>query len=353
MPRNMVSTISSVFAVLEQHASLRGSVVPALPKGAYRTIYGDEPEQAKLRNLKCVDLFRASSHLAMGLFQYGLDEFVGVMGFDFEPEVPELDAVDIGAGTGVVLLTEFKAAPSASPPNIVNVVGSASSADDGYEGHAFADIAGLFPVLQFFQVERGTIDRIGWPLLLKSATSEAAQGGSWVGALLQNAMYDLAGLEAREFPYPALCRAMFDLDPRSLFMALYRCVEATYARDACEKLRVELGLDAPWYELTAKLDRALGWRAPEAASINRTLEHADPADLKIICGCLGTSEADDMSVPAGRAIYKLRNNIVHFRAGDDQNYAAALDWDLLCTHLARVVREVYGSAFPFIEADSA
>jgi hypothetical protein len=59
-----------------------------------------------------------------------------------------------------------------------------------------------------------------------------------------------------------------------------------------------------------------------------------------------------MSVPAGRAIYKLRNKIVHFRAGDDQDYAASLNWDLLCTHLARVVGEVYGAAFLTAEAAS-
>jgi hypothetical protein len=288
----------------------------------------------------------------MGVFRYAGDEFVGVMGFDFEPDVPELSAVDVGAGTGVVLLFEFEAAPSASPPTIVNIVGYASSADEGYEGHDFANIQGLFPSLQFFQVQPGAIGSTGWPLLLKSATSEAAQGGSWVGPSLRNAIYDLAGLEAREFPYSALCRAMFDLDPRSLFMALYRCVEATYARDACEKLRAELGLDTPWYELTAALDRALGWRAPEAASINKTLEHADPEDLRAICDCLGVGPADDMSVSAGRAIYKLRNKIVHFRAGDDQDYAASLNWDLLCTHLARVVGEVYGAAFLTVEAAS-
>lgn len=239
-----------------------------MPERAYRTIYGDETEQAKLRDLTSAVIFRASSHRAMGVFRLEGDEFVGVMGFDFEPDVPELDAVDVGAGTGVVLLSEFKAEPSASAPVISNVVGYASSADDGYVGHDFDVIQQLFPSLQFLQVRPGTIGSTGWPLLLKSATSEAAQGGSWVGPSLQEAVYDLAGLEAREFPYSALCRAMFDLDPRSLFMALYRCVEATYARDACENCESRWGSTLPGLTLPlSSIERWVGERPRPQASI--------------------------------------------------------------------------------------
>ena len=351
MNRNMKATIASVFDGLARHASLRGSVVPALPVGAYRTIFGDADEQARLVGVVAGDMFRANSHVAMGVFQYNDEYFVGLMGFDFEPELPELSLADVDAGVGLVMLSEFAATPKASAPEIANVVGAASSVDKDYIGHDFAAIQRLYPSLQLFDVMPGSMGSTGWPILLKAASSEAAMGSSWIGVSLQQAIHELAGLEAREFPYEALCRAVFDLDPRSLFMALYRCVEATYARDACESLRTELGLEKSWYEIATALDRALGWRAPEASSINRTLEHADEADLHAICGCLKVEPTEDMPVAAGRAIYKLRNKIVHFRAGDDQNYAAAMDWELLCTHLARIVGGVYGSAFRLSEAD--
>ncbi len=345
MTRNRKVAISSVFDVLTDYASLRGSVVPQPPPPAYRTIYGDTEQVAILTRMTCSEYFRASAHVAMGIFEYNQERFVGVMGFDFEPDIAELGAVDVGAGAGIVMYLEFDAVPKASPLTVVNIVSAQSSADDNYLGHDFESIRQLFPSLQLFEIAPSAISSSNWPLLLRVAIGEAAQGGSWVGAALQQAVCDLADLQAPVFPYAALCRAIFDLDPRNLFMALYRCIEATYARDACEKLRTELGLRAPWYELAVKLDRSLGWRAAEAASINTTLINAAEDDLRAICDLLAAEIKDDLSVAAGRAIYRLRNKIVHFRASDDQNYAADIDWDLVCKHMAYVVRDVFGAAF--------
>ncbi|TQN01026.1 hypothetical protein FHX68_1165, partial [Microbacterium lacticum] len=38
------------------------------------------------------------------------------------------------------------------------------------------------------------------------------------------------------------------LDPRSLFMSLYRCVEATYAHDKATKLKQGLSIEHEWQE---------------------------------------------------------------------------------------------------------
>ena len=80
--------------MLEDYASARGSLVEPLPPGSYRTIHGNDEEQKRLVRTKAMEVFRASSHMSMGRFSYDGEDFVGLLGFDFDPELPELIAVD-------------------------------------------------------------------------------------------------------------------------------------------------------------------------------------------------------------------------------------------------------------------
>jgi hypothetical protein len=158
-------------------------------------------------------------------------------------------------------------------------------------------------------------------------------------------LMSLADLNIAFFPYGALCRSMFDSDPRSLYMALYRCIEATYAYESCRKLVDALALSMEWHRLAAALESEVGWHPQQAASLNVVLKYALEEDLAEVCRCVGAEVGPDLHVSAGRAIYQFRNRIVHFRPGSDDGSDDDMDWSALCRALVGVVVHVFSNAF--------
>lgn len=124
-------------------------------------------------------------------------------------------------------------------------------------------------------------------------------------------------------------------------MALYRCIEATYAYESSRRLVERLALGVSWQDMAAALESEVGWHPQEASSLNLVLQYALEQDLVDICSCLGVDAGTDVRVAAGRAIYSLRNGIVHFRPGAQEVAVENTDWNLLCRLLIRVIFSVF------------
>ena len=144
---------------------------------------------------------------------------------------------------------------------------------------------------------------------------ECRQGASWIEQDLAYVLVSLTDLSIPSMPYAAICRSMFDTDPRTLFMALYRCIEATYAFESSRKVVDRLGPAIPWQELAAALEEEVGWHPQEASSLQVVLRHAMEKDLEELCACLGAEAGKDVQISAGRSLYALRNQVVHYRPG--------------------------------------
>jgi hypothetical protein len=130
-----------------------------------------------------------------------------------------------------------------------------------------------------------------------------------------------------------------------MFMALYRCIEATYSHQSSKKLVERLGLSIPWHQMAEALENEIGWHPQEAASLNVVLKYSAESDLKAICQCLRVEIGNDIQVAAGRAIYSLRNSIVHFRPGTKEIRVEDINWNELCHHITSVVFHVFTDAY--------
>ena len=129
-------------------------------------------------------------------------------------------------------------------------------------------------------------------------------------------------------------------------MALYRCIEATYAYESCRKLVNKLALTTSWYDLAAALESEVGWHPKEAANLNVILRYAHESDLEDVCSLLDVEVGNSLPDSAGKAIYKLRNGIVHFRPGDQPLPDLDSDgWNRLCHLLVQIVFNVFSSAY--------
>jgi hypothetical protein len=155
----------------------------------------------------------------------------------------------------------------------------------------------------------------------------------------------LAALSAPSFPYDFVSRAAFDSDPRAMYMALYRCIEATYALSKSTALADKLDLDLHWSEMAIKLETVLKWRPRERESLEAVLALASEQDLERIVLAFGKKPGSNLATLAADQIYALRNEIVHYGAGRKSVEIASYDWNVVCGALIGIVYDVFNNAF--------
>lgn len=343
MTRNMKRANGALFEILEKYCEERGE--PISSAGVVRYIKGDTLAQNYLKILEVGPILRFGHHRSLSRLRAGSEHFIGLLGFEFESELPQLTLIDNNPGISVCLLSEVAPRPIVSPANIWNIVEASSADEFGYPGHDIEQIENLFPAIQLLRCAQPIDDDSAWRLFLMLSVEECKRGGSWINNDLASELLALTGLNIPSLPYDAISRSIFDLDPRSLYMALYRCIEATYAYESCRKLLSRLSLSAPWLDLAVALESEVGWHPKEASSLNLVLRYALKKDLEEVCQCLSVDSMGDLHVTAGRAIYRLRNQIVHFRPGGEPVNVDSINWNRLCSCLVTIVFNVFSRAY--------
>ena len=346
MSRNMKDANKTVFQRLVRFADDREHPIPHphAARWVHSNVDADEILiEAKIHRSMSFGRFR---HLAW--LEHQELHFIASVGFDHEIEDPNLMLLEDIQGFDVCLLSELRVAPNASGIQVYNVVSAGSRDDDpGYKGHENGLIMGLFPNLRIYQAADPVRDDIVASILLGFSVEESRHGGSWIETGLADELSALAQRNIASLPYDELCRSTLDLDPRSLFMSLYRCIEATYAHSKASKLKQELSVEQAWHEIAATLEKVMSWRPLEESSLQSVLSFANPLDLKEVCACLGVELKEDSNIAAaaGRSIYSLRNRIVHYRPAHDPIDLDSVDWNRLCQALATIAGDVVNSTY--------
>lgn len=343
MTRDMIAYNGRLFSKLEQYCTSRGE--PILHPGEARYIRTNDEEKRLLKGLRQGLLLKFGRHRSLLHLHIDDEHYIGMLGFEFEPIISNVELIDGNAGFLMCVLLECAASPIVSAPNVRNIVEFGKMRDPGYQGHSYEAVESLFPQVQVVRAGRSLDNDSIWLIFLMICSEECMRGGSWIEEELAKSIVALADLSIPRMPYAALCRSIFDADPRSLFMALYRCVEATYSHQSSRKLIKRLSLDIPWHSMAEALEDEIGWHPQEAASLNLVLRNTSDEDLAAICGCLRVDVGKDVQVSAGRAIYTLRNSIVHFRPGTKEIPIDEIDWNQLCCLMINVVFDVFTKAY--------
>ncbi|CAN5466328.1 hypothetical protein BH09ACT4_BH09ACT4_03410 [soil metagenome] len=312
---------------------------------AVRFVAGDADAETSLQTAQVLAKIEFGTHRSLMYLVQGEIHLVGMVGFESEFSFDGYEDFEPNPGLMIVVLTEGQVQPNVPASQVRNIVEVAKAGESGYTGHQAEGIESLFPPISYLRSLDPLDVETAWRVFLQLCAQECSQGGSWIDAELAADLNALSDLNIPAMPYEALCRSMFDLDPRSTYMALYRCIEATYAFESCRKLVVTLGLSLPWQELAAALESEMGWHPREADSLNLILVYADRNDLAEIARCLGRQPTKDPTVAAGRAIYELRNRIVHYRPGQPAIDVDGIDWNVLSRLLVGIVFSVFMTAF--------
>lgn len=337
---------SAVFERLAKFAGERDNPIPN-PQAA-RWVHANSHADSVLKTaiLHQSMSFGRFRHLAW--LEVEDQHYVASVGFDCEVNDPSLAQLDDIQGFDLCLLSELPVQPRVSAIEVYDVVAANSRNDDpAYPGHDNESVTGLFPTIRVYLSTAPVSDELVWPSFLNICAEESRHGGSWIEEALASSLETLAKAYIERLPYQELCRSVLDLDPRSLFMSLYRCIEATYAHDQATKLKDHLTLDHSWNEIAAALENAMSWRPLEATSLNAVLNFAQEDDLREVCACLEVplKENTNLASAAGKAIYQLRNRIVHYRPALVPLNFETTDWNRLCIVLLSIAADVFTSAY--------
>lgn len=342
----MIAANSTLFGHLTKFAGQRDFAVPDPHAARWVHANPEADEVLKAAVLRRFMSFGRFRHLAW--LDVNEQHYVATIGFDYEVDDPGFDLLEDIQGFDVCLLSELRVSPNVSGAEVYNIV-AANSLDSNpeYQGHDNAQIMSLFPPIRVFASTNPVSDELIWPIFLSISAEESRHGGSWIESELADRLSALAEANVDLLPYKELCRSTLDLDPRSLFMSLYRCVEATYAHDKATQLRDVLSIDHDWPKIAEALENAMSWRPLEASSLNVVLAFAEESDLREVCDCLNVTLQDDTNVAsaAGKAIYQLRNRVVHYRPALAPVDSEEIDWNRLCRALVSVASDVFYNTY--------
>ena len=280
--------------------------------------------------------------------------YVACVGFVHEVEHDLLKVMDVDGAHATLILSEFNVWPSAGAAEVCNVIGGQDKSNDDYEGHDVEAICGLFPDIRLYQLVNLGASQ-AWAVYWLLCLEECAVGDSWISQDLSDALKELTDDREIGLPYEVLARSVFDQDPGSLYLALYRCIEALYAFTFCSTLADNLvahlstegttpkAID--WRVLAERLNEDLGWSPKEASALNDLLARCNEKMLERVWNCFEDTPPSADAVPAAvcaKRVYRLRNNLVHFRPGQEAVEAQTVKWwEEVCRVMAALVQQLY------------
>lgn len=347
MSRNLIEANRSVFGLLDNHCALRGT--PLKNADAPRWISSERMHRHLMINAKIGEFVHFGPSRKLLRVNLSETSYIISVGFDKNRDYLRDQRLDLDPAFLTVALSELQPRPVATLAEIREVVEwSDKRTDAAYAGHDFERVASLFPAIHVYVMpQKG--DGATWNYFFRACVDECDLGSSWIEGTLVSTLRSMCDLDEDRIPYRVLCRSIFDGDKSSFFLALYRCLEALYGYSSAHSLAKALNIATPWAEVATALEEELGWHPREEGSLIRIVKFASRQDLASILICLGlnfSSNNDEMLVnQAAKAIYNLRNSIVHYRPAQHRMNMEKYDWLTICDAMVGIVLDVYEAVF--------
>lgn len=319
-----------------------------------------ETDYNLLVDSKRIAHFPIGRHQAAALLETPNGNVLATAGFEAEAVLSSsyIRELEIPPGIAVAAIADLEVEPTGLPLAVLDVVAAGQLGDSEYKGHDLPTVQALFPRLRAFEIdaEVAGADKFDANLLTICA-AEGVGGNGWIAKPLADELVGLAEQRIAGFPYEFLVMAALELDPRNLFLALYRCLEATYAFNRASELAMNLGVtDRPWFDVAKALGESLSWypRHDQSLVAVLSLPAVDPDDIRALAVSLGKDpNGTEVAARVTAGIRDLRNSLVHYGPTTRTVSVPDGDWNRLCTPLARVVGSVFAHTYGYVGAGSS
>jgi hypothetical protein len=346
MSRMLIDANKIIFSHLDNHCALRGVVLSN--SGSPRWIASKSQDRHFMMHAKLGEVIDFGPTRKLVRFNLSEKSFLCSVGFEQNHGYFRDSEMDIDAAFLTVILSELSPKPAASATEIREIV-EWSDKSDGciYIGHEYESVASLFPQIRVYSISK--LDKeIVWNTFFRACVDECELASSWIEGELANTLRSMCELDQERVPYKVLCRSIFDGDKSSFFLALYRCLEALYGYSSAHSLSKSLEITKSWGDIATALEQQLGWHPREEGSLTRIIKFASRHDLTTILTILKMPipSNDELIVDkAAKAIYDLRNSIVHYRPAQRKLDINCYNWPIICKAMAGIVLDVYEAVF--------
>jgi hypothetical protein len=340
----MIEANKSIFSSLDQFCLQSGDAIRNADKS--RWIISNPSTRVILKDAYITSLISFASTLKVARFDHDSAAYFFTLGLDLAPSPPHnsLNEIDLDGSLLTLALAELQPRPVLSSISIRNVIeADDKESNSEYKGHDSAYIASLFPSIRCFEainIPPDETQRIFFLFCL----SDLSRANTWMETDLKDTFATLSELNPTTIPYKTLCRSVFDTDPSSVFLALYRCLEALYAHSHVTALSKELGISQSWDKVAEILEKNLRWHPREESSLVTLLrEDTLETDLNEVLHAMSVTlqPNGDVFNVATKQIYQLRNSLVHYRPFHQQFDSHNVDWNRLCMAMCGLVHDVY------------
>ncbi|MDB6454464.1 hypothetical protein [Falsirhodobacter sp. 20TX0035] len=344
MPRNMIAANVVIFELLDVAVSSGGSKIPN--SGSKRWISTTPSERGFLRDARLVHLMKIGAKRLILNFEYQQHSYFATIGFSGIFETKYFEELQVNSSHLTAILSEANIPPSASPLEIIeNIGGHDKDSDPDYNGHDAKLLFDLYPKIKVFRSANGIVADF-WQAYFIICLEETIATGSWISQNLFESLTTMSELDSTRIPYSVLCRSIFDHDQSSLFLAMYRCIEALYSYTATISLMASLGIKSNWKTVSKQLELDLKWHPREDAALQGLFKKVGRKEIDDISSAIFVeAEPKDTYVArVARAVYDLRNKTVHYRPVHQEADIQDIDWGKLCSAMSCVILDVYNES---------
>lgn len=346
MSRNKKEANKTVFAIIDSFSSNKGYTLSN--SGKARWIESDKGKDTGLLvKSKLINSISFSPYLKIAQFDLDSKSYFCTIGYEIsDDKVPSiLNEESVSGGFLTAIIAELKPFPNVSVDFIRDII----EVDDletniNYKGHQAEGIKSIFPQIRCFSIEKKEPVE-SYQIFFLLCLCETMRARIWIDDTLLQTFFTLVELNPETIPYQTLCRSIFDTDPSSVYLALYRCLEALYAYSHVRTLMPKLGIEYDWHKTAEILENSLGWRPREESSLAKLLANGVEHDLREILLLLNVTLDTNANLVsfATNQIYQLRNALVHYRPFHKTIDTSKINWNKLCELMAYLVLHVYDS----------
>lgn len=352
--RNRKAMSGAIFERLVIAATQRGVAIDAANQARYiRRLSDSDAALMAQADTSALSLSRSQKLVRVGWEDETYLVTFGIGEPDPSPLGVEYSTLTPGLFASSVLAANVRPSPTASGAQIRDAIEGEHAGIEGYEGHDLSAIAALFPTCLTYRVS--------------APEPYAKSDHRFLGAILARSYadgplhIDPATLQKFAYlfesgpdflPYENLLQGLLSFSWGNLFLETYRCLEQLYAQPRVSALTSAWSSPLAVRDVVALLENHLSWRPKEDEALAGLIGTCSGASLQCLCSAFNVSfsvDAQDKAcVSVAGRVYKLRNNIVHYRPIHEAVSKADDEWNRIVQAMLDVLIDVYtrlGTAF--------
>lgn len=345
--RNRKSMSQNLFERLIAAAKQRGVAIQAEDQPRYiRRLSVDDSSLMAQAEISARSLSRSQKLVRI---KWKEETYLVIFGFNEPDPVPlGFESADLTPGIFVASVLEANVFPSSmvTGSQIKNAIESDHAGIENYEGHDLVAITPLFPQCVTFRVTApesyiSSDHRILGAIVARSYTD----GPLHIDPTTLQLLASLFESGSEFLPYHILLQGVLSFSWDNLFLETYRCLEQLYAQPRVAALTSAWSSPLALKQVVELLEQHLSWRPKEDEALSGLVGACDSASLQRLCFAFDVSYsvgvADKSSETAAGRIYKLRNNIVHYRPIHKAVVKSDNEWNLIIQAMLIVLDDIY------------